>query len=227
MKRRQVLTSQQQAIAEGLAGKFDIDVERIYFLNEDKPEEPWLSAESLITIARQSDEFQMIDESFDQYIAPLNQVVHRSTVITRAGRTYTSSGVATIGERADIEDHALAAGRAVRAALTAAGFNPLRPGGFVTLDLHLAAGAQAKAASSDEAQSRNADLRRIHAVAERKGLIKPLPGRKWDRRGYKDFLIEKYETPTAAGFDSLQRTSLINALEQLQDAVDDEFRDVA
>ena len=227
MNRRQVLTLKQQAVAGGLAERFGIDVERIYFFNGDKPEEPWLPAESLITIARQSEEFQTIDESFDQYIAPLNQLVHRSTVITRAGRTYTSSGVATIGERADIDDHALAAGRAVRAALTAAGFNPLRPGGVVTLDLNLAAGAQAKTDSSGEAQSRNADLRRIHALAERKGLIKPRPGGQWDRTEYKRFLMENYQTPTAAGFDSLQRNSLINALEQRPDVEDDEFREVA
>ncbi len=224
MNRRPNLTLKQQSIADGLVKQFDIDAERIYFLNEDNPEEPWLPAESLITIARKSEEFQTIDESFDQYIGPLNQVVHRSTVITRAGRTYTSSGVATIDERADIDAHALAAGRAVRSALTAAGFNPLRPGGVVTLDLHLQAGAQAK---PDEAQSRVADLRRIHFIAERKGLIKLLPGRQEDRSDYKRFLIEKYETPTAAQFDGMQRASLINALEQLPDVEEDEFREVA
>lgn len=225
MNRRQTLNLKQQAVADGLARRFDIDVERIYFLNEEKPEEPWLPAESLITIARQSEEFQTIDESFDQFIAPLNQVVHRSTVITKAGRTYTTSGVATIDERADIDAHALAAGRAVRAALTAAGFNPLRPGAVVALDLHLAAGAQA--GKADEAQTRTADLRRIHTIAERKGLIKPLPGRQEDRSDYKQFLLSNYGTPTAAQFDATQRASLINALEQLADAEDDEFREVA
>ncbi len=214
---------QQQAVVDRLVQQFDIDAERVYFLNEEKPEEPWLPAESLLTIARQSGNFQTIDESFDQYIAALSQVVHRATVIDRDGRTYTRSGVATIGEREEVDAHALAAGRAVSAALTAAGFNPLRPGAVVALDLRLSAGAPL----AEEAQTRNTDLKRIHAIAERKGLIVPLPGGGWDRAGYRRLLAEKYGVNTSAGFDATQRASFINLLEQLSDAFADEFADVA
>src|SRR5947209_19007520 len=136
MTTKRTLSLKQQTIAEGLAVRYNIDPERIYFLNPDKTEEAWLPAESLITIARQSGDFQTIDEGFDQFIAPLNQIVHRATVITKAGNTFTRSGVATVNEREDMDDHALAAGRAVSAALTAAGFNPLRPGVVAGLDLN-------------------------------------------------------------------------------------------
>jgi len=215
---------QQQAVADRLAQQFDIDAERILFLNEEKPEEPWLPAESLLTIARRSGNFQTIDESFDQYIEPLSQVVHRATVIDREGMTYTRSGVATINEREEVDAHALAAGRAVGAALTAAGFNPLRPGAVVSLDLALPGGDVRQA---DEAQSRNADLRRIHAIAERKGLILPLPGGGWDRAGYRRLLMEKFGVNTAAMFDATQRASFINILDQMPDAFADEFANVA
>lgn len=227
MNRKQSLTLKQEGVAKDLARRFGIDPERIYFLNEDKPDEPWLPAEALVTIARQTEDFQTIDESFDQYIGPLNQVVHRATVITKDGRTYTRSGVATIGERQDIDDHALAAGRAVSAALTAAGFHPLRPGSVVSDNGRQPAGAQP---ADDVAEQRRVDLRRIHALAEQKGLIKPRPGGLWDRTAYRQFLLDNYQTNTAVGFDSVQRASLINALEQLPEAgddVEDEFREVA
>lgn len=217
-------TLQQESISLKLSEQFNIDPERILFLNEKNPEEPWLSAEALVTIARQTGNFQTIDESYDQLIVPLNQVVHRATVIDREGRTYSRCGIATIGEREDIDDHALAAGRAISAALTAAGFNPLRPGAVVTLDLTLQSDSPANAA---EAQSRNADLKRIHKIAEVKGLITRKPGGGWDRTGYRQFLTDNYKTNTAAAFDALQRASLINALERLQDAVVDEFAEVA
>lgn len=226
--RQQQRSNRQQEIAEQFARQFEIDAERVLFLNEDKPEEPWLPAEALITIARQSGDFQAIDESFNQYISELSQVVHSATVIDKEGRSYTRSGVATIGERQEIGEHGLAAGRAVSAALTAAGFNPLRPGGVVS-----AGQGQATAPSQQavEANSRNIDLRRIHTLAEQKGLIRRLPGSGVDRTGYRQLLVEKFDTNTAAGFDQAQRASLINFIEQLPDpssfeGVKDEFAEV-
>lgn len=217
-------TEKQQQIAEKLAREFDIDAERVLFLNSDKPEEPWLSAEALTTIARRSGEFNGIDEGFDQHIAGLNQIVHRATVTDKGGRVYTRSGVATVGERQDIDDHALAAGRAVGAALTAAGFNPLRPGGVVSINSRQQAGA----AQGEEANSRSTDLKRIHAIAEEKGLIRRGRDGSIDRTGYRTFLLTNYNTTTAAQFDEAQRASLINALQQLPDPSDDEFaEDVA
>lgn len=222
--KQQPRSQQQQSIAQELASRFDIDPDRILFLNPDKPEEPWLSAEALVTIARRSGDFQGIDEGFDQFIAPLNQVVHRATVTDKGARVFTRAGVATVGEREDIDDHALAAGRAVGAALTAAGFNPLRPGAVVSISSH----PQAGAAQGDEANSRGTDLKRIHALAEEKGLIRRGRDGSIDRTGYRTFLLTNYNTTTAAQFDEGQRASLINALKQLPDASDDEFtEDVA
>jgi hypothetical protein len=227
MKRRAALSLKQQSVAEGLGAQFGIDVERVYFLNSEKPDEPWIPAESLMVIARQSGNFQTLDESFDQFIPQLNQIVHRATVLTKDGRQYTRSGVATVGESDELDEHSLAAGRAVSAVLTAAGFNPLRPGAVVELDLRLRADAQAGAGLPDDVMTRNSDLKRIHALAAEKGLAITVPGGGWDRTEYRRFLMENYKTNTAAGFDALQRASLINALEQLPDAVQDEFRDVA
>jgi hypothetical protein len=214
-----VLSIQQQSIAKDLAQQFEIDVERIYFLNPDKPEEPWLPAESLLIIARNSGNFQTIDESFDQYVESLNQIIHRATVITKDSCTFTRSGVATRGEQQDIDDNALAAGRAVSAALTAAGFNPLKPGTVIELKF---------TPNADDTQSRRQDLRRIHAIAEQKGLIKRgVTGGVPDRSAYRAFLQEHFKTNTAAGFDATQRASLINRLDQLPDLFEDEFADVA
>ena len=225
-------TEKQNSVAQLLASEFKIDAERVYFLKPDKPEEPWLPAESLVTIARQSGEFRAIDESFDQFIEPLHQVVHRATVIDQDGRTYTRSGVATVGERAAnsaqrevLDEHALAAGRAVSAALTAAGFNPLRPGSVIPLDSRRG-GAQADAAGADEAQSRNTDLKRIHALAVEKGLIRMMPGGGRDLTEYRRMLREKFNANTAADFSATQRASLINYLTQLPVEID-EFADVA
>jgi hypothetical protein len=220
-------TNKQQSIAEKLAAQHNIDADRILFLNEQKPEEAWLPAESLITIARQSEMFLNIVEGFDQYIAELKQIVHTATVVNTAGRSFARTGVATVDEREDIDDHSLAAGRAVSAALTAAGFNPLRPGSLVAVGSQQAAQTPASSAQADEAASRNSDLRRIHALAAEKGLIIPLSGGLWDRMGYRQFLKQHYQTHTAANFDPIQRASLINALERLEDADGDEFRDVA
>lgn len=218
-------TDNQQRIADQLAKEFEIDGDRVLFLNEDKPEEPWLSAEALVTIARRTDNFNGIDEGFDQFIPQLNQIVHRATVTDKAGRVYTRSGVATVGERQDIDDHALAAGRAVSAALTAAGFNPLRPGAVVSLG---ARPQQESATQGDEINARNLDLKRIHAIAERKGLIRQ-NGNVVDRAAYRAFLLANFKVTTAATFDQTQRASLINLLEQLPDASedDDEFAQVA
>jgi hypothetical protein len=87
--------------------------------------------------------------------------------------------------------------------------------------------APAAAQVMDDVQSRNQDLKRIHAIAERKGLIRHLIGTTYDRAAYRAFLQEHYNTQSAAGFDSTQRASLINALERLPYAVEDEFSNVA
>jgi hypothetical protein len=218
-------TLKQQEIANRLASEFDIDGERILFLNDDKPEEAWLNAEALTTIARQSGNFQELDEGFNQYVPALNQIIHAATVVDGNGRRYTRIGVATMGESKEVSEHDLAAGRAMSAALTAAGFNPLRPGGLVTLDLTLSQDNNLSA-RVDEARSRTTDLKRIHALAVEKGLI-TFPGGVKDLSKYRAELKKNYGVATAGSFDANQRASLINFLERMSDIEVDEFADVA
>lgn len=216
------LTINQLEIRRGLGEQFNIDPERILFLNEGKPEEPWLPAEALMTIARQSGNFKAIDESVDQFIEPLRQIVHRATVIDVDGRSYTRCGVATLGERGDVDDHALAAGRALNAALTAAGFNPLRPGAVVTLDLNLAPGApHVETTPAGEAQARTIDLKRIHVLAAEKGLIKHLRNGEKDARAYRQMLKERFGVSTVIAMNQAERASVVNYIQQLPDV--DEF----
>lgn len=220
------LTPKQQEIAKQLAEKFNIDVERIYFLKPDKPEEPWLPAESLTTIARQTGDFQAIEESFDQFVSTLNQVIYRATVVDRGDRHFTRSGVATIGEHKDLDAHELAKGRAVSAALTAAGFNPLRPGAIVTLDLDIPREGQQ---TVDEAQQRTKDLKAIHVLAVERGLIRMLPGNIRDNTAYRKMLKEKFGVNSTVNLTATPRASLINYLktasaEELAQFIDeDEF----
>ena len=215
------LTIKQLEIRRQLGEQFNIDPERILFLNESKPEEPWLPAEALMTIARQSGDFKGIDESVDQYIEPLKQIVHRATVIDAVGRTYTRCGVATLGEREDVDDHALAAGRALNAALTAAGFNPLRPGAVVTLDLPLPKNAPTGASVVAEANSRTIDLKRIHLIAAEKGLIKHRRNGEKDVSAYRQMLKQNFGVSTVVAMSATERASLINYMQQLPDV--DEF----
>lgn len=228
------LTLKQRGIQKELGEQFKIDPERVLFLNDDKPEEAWLPPDALMTIARQSGDFQAIEEQHVHYIETLKQIIHTATVIDRSGRTYTRSGVATIGEQDGLDEHILAGGRAVSAALTAAGFNPLKPGTVVDLQFNLPE-ENTVAAQVDEARSRNQDLKTIHVIAERKGLIKPLDaaldkslgGGVWDRTEYRKHLQQHYGVSSAAGFDQNQRASLIHSLGQLPDALVDEFAEVA
>lgn len=219
-------TPKQQEIAERLARALDIDAGRILFLNEQNPEEPWLNAEALITIARRSGKFREIDEGFSQYVSALDQVIHTATVVDSEERRYTRTGVATRGERSEIDDNGLAAGRAISAALTAAGFNPLRPGAVVSL------GSNREASNTiteqvDEARLRTKDLKQIHALGTEKGLIKLLPGGGRDLTGYRRMLQEKFGVRSTVALDAEQRASLINYLQQLPDAEEDEFAAVA
>ena len=218
------MTENQRKVIEQLTTRFNIDPDQIKFLNPDRPDEPWLSAEALITIARQSGNFRTIEEEFSQYIQPLHQVVHIATVIDHEGRVYRRTGVATIGEsvpgRGEPDEHALAASRALAAALRAAGFHPLRPGTVVQIDAvrRLAeATPPAPVSTDDSAQLRNIDLRQIHMLAQKKGLIRDLGGRK-DMSGYRAWLMETFGVETAAALNETERASAINALRLLPDA---------
>lgn len=214
-------TQQQQEVVNLIASKYEIDTERILFLNENKPEEPWFPAEELMSIARQAGGFQAISEQFDQFIPNLNQVVHIATVVDAQGRTYSQSGVATMGESLRhtsevIDEHALARSRALSAALRAAGFYPLRAGSVINLELDVKPSSSPVA---DETEARNRDLRQIHVLAERKGLIREgVGGGNKDMSGYRTWLTEAYGTHSAATLNPVKRKSVINALNQLPDA---------
>lgn len=216
------LTVKQLEIRRQLGEQFNIDPERILFLNASKPEEAWLNAEALTTIARNSGNFQEIDESFNQFVSALNQIIHSATVVDANGRRYTRAGVATIGESDEIDDHGLAAGRAISAALRAAGFDPLRPGAAVVLDLKLPQGASPIGATPVvEAHERTIDLRRIHVLASEKGLIKHLQSGEKDVNAYRQMLKDRFGVSTVVAMTSRERASVINYMKQLPDV--DEF----
>lgn len=205
-------TTEQLAIAKDLATTLGIDVTNIYFLNPAKPVEPWLTAHALTTVARQSDELREVADEFVAHIPELSQIIYRGLVVDAQGRRFSRTGVATFGEK-NIDTHTLAAGRAVAAALTAAGFNPLRRGSVVA--------RFPERQPVDDAASRNNDLKRIHALASRAGLIH---GR--DFVGYRNLLREYFGTDTAADFDGVKRGSLINLLEMYVVDAPSEFGEI-
>lgn len=211
-------TPQQQQLVNQLVEQFNIEGDKILFLNNSNPLEPWLNYDALESIARQSGKFRDIEEHYITYIEPLRQVVHSATVVDPEGRSYVRSGVAKLGETLEgegnideLDEHKLAAARALNAALRAAGFNPLRAGSVV-LDLKL---PPREHAAADEADSRRNDLARIHMLAAQKSLIVPSqddPSRN-DLTGYRDFLREHFDgATTTAGMGAADRARVINAL---------------
>lgn len=202
------LTADQLAVTNALKTQFGIDPEHIRFLNAKRPNEPWLSADVLGAIARQSGEFQGIEEAYDRFIEPLSQVVHRAEVRDREGRTFARTGIAAIGEHEEIDAHVLAASRALRAALDMAGFNPLRGGSKVPMDKS-AVPQSALPPELDESVRRQNDLARIHILAKNAGLIRK------NSRKYLDWLAENFGVSTAAALDSTGRQSVISALSKM------------
>lgn len=206
-------TAEQQAIVDQLGQSFEIDTEKILFLNRLKPLEPWLSYDALVAIARRSGDFSQISESYSEYIPELKQLVHTATVVDPQGRIYMRSGAATIGEKLVNEEapdeHSLAAARALKAVLDAAGFNPLKAASVVELKLppkeHLEA---------DQAASRLNDLKIIHLLAAQKGLIKPHEDdpETNDLKPYRDWLTANFGVNTAAKLGPADRAAAINML---------------
>jgi hypothetical protein len=237
-------TAAQLAVIGQITSSYDIDAERIRFLNEGRPNDPWFPPDVLMSMARQSGKFQSIAERHDQFIPPpLNQVVHQATVIDDHDRLYTRSGAATVGEKLsngeEIDAHVLAGGRALSATLTAAGFHPLRAASVLNVQSprskvqgqaershtqRLDAGLAPRVSKDDAVHSRLRDLKRIHAIAMAKGLIRCEGGLR-DLTLYRRQLAEWYEGATSAvNFDPIQRASLIQALARLPDV--DEFAEV-
>ncbi|MGH9942461.1 MAG: hypothetical protein ACRD9R_08915 [Pyrinomonadaceae bacterium] len=217
----QTLNNQQQSIVAELQRKFDLDPEQVLFLNPNRPDEPWLSAEALMSVARQSGGFQSTIVNFDQHVAGLNQVIHVATVIDKEGRTYSRSGVATVGEKlpdgGSAGEHGLAASRALGSALRAAGFDPFKAGSVVQIDLKRnsdstpATGRELIAAEV----MRSKNLSTIHILAEQKGLIRNGPGGRREMAVYRSWLLENFGADTAALLNEREFLQAINALRQM------------
>lgn len=195
-------------------------LEREYGINpKDVPildGEPWLTSNQLAMIARRDGSFSSIDVDFKEHVSELNQVVWRATVIDKESRIFCRSGVATIGERlptgAQASEHELAASRALRSALAMAGFDVLKGGSAVSLK---SSGRIEMA--EDETTTRYGQLRQIHTLAEKLGLILPAKqGEKRDMTKYKAFLLERYGLESTAGMSESERASVIASLTEME-----------
>ena len=214
------LSTEQQRKAEELAEQYGIDRERILFLNSERPLEPWIPAEELMSIARQSGGFQSVEETFSEWVPGLNQVIHQAVVIDSQGRSYKRSGVATMGEGAESgpDEHQLAGSRAISAVLRAAGFHPLKSGAVVSAQpvkgqqvrVQLEVGQRVE----DKAERTNT-IAQIHLLAEKAGLIIYRPGEKKEMTDYRAWLLEMFDTETAAGLDEKQRAQAVHELRRL------------
>jgi hypothetical protein len=214
-------TPGQEAVIQTLTNRFEIDEERILFLNPARPEEPWIPPEELMSIARQAGGFKSIGVTFDQFIQGLNQVAYTANVTDAQDRIYVMPGVATVGEKHPVsgevlDEHSLARGRAVSAALRAAGFYPLKAGSTIDLNLKLSNSNNPVALAAEQ---RNSDLAQIHLLAAQKGLIREGVGGRKELSGYKNWLFENWGIDSAGALNTAERQSAINALKQMPDAV--------
>jgi hypothetical protein len=217
-------TPDQQQIASRLSSRYGIEPDRVFFPDPTEPTKPWLGADELTHIARQSERFQEIATTFDTFIIGLNQVVHRARVIDKEGRSFERVGIATLGEKlrgVEADEHQLAGSRAVVAALSTAGFNPLRM--TQPSRAEIATPNPSSIAYADNPDVRWGQTRQIHALAQKLGLILPAeaPGGKRDMTKYKAFLLEHYGVESSAGMDESGRASLINALQLMEREYDE------
>lgn len=203
----------------GLSGE---EVERILFFTNRDVETPWIPPDILQAIALQVGKFKYVGVTFDQFIEKLDQIIWTATVIDEQDRTFVRSGVALIGERPngqEMDTNLLAGGRALSAALTAAGFNPFKAGTIAAVTRKpgvppappLSDDAREIFEVTDSAALRGKDLRQIHALAEQCGLI-----RGKDQRLYRNWLSDYYHVNTAAVMDARTRASVINALDNFE-----------
>jgi hypothetical protein len=205
------------AVLKSTFGISDADLERVLFFS-DRPDDPWIPPDLLESIARQHGGYQEISLRFDQYIDALGLILYQAVVVDEQGRRYARSGAASLGEKPagrEIDPQTLAGGRALGAALRAAGFDPFRAGSVVSLERHrqpsysppLSPQELELQRKEDEAQLRSKDLRQIHALAEQKGLI---VGKDMSR--YRAFLLDKFGTVTAGILNHTERQAVIAAI---------------
>lgn len=230
-------TTKQQEILTHLSTNFGIDEDRVLFINPRDENDPWIPADELESIARQLSGIKNSSVIHDKFIPETKQVVFMATVTDKNDVIYTRSGVATIGEKPsgfEIEAEVLASGRALSAALRAAGFHPYRSGSVVNFS-EMKEEIEAKRIMDSIPQvehvaiQRTKDLRQIHALAAEKGLIVVRDGVKDDSE-YRRKLKEKFGVSTAAVLDENQRAAVINWLKNYDpflDSIPQELREDA
>lgn len=224
---RQILTAGQLRSLNTLKHEYGLSeaaLARCRFFSQ--ADEPWIPPDLLQSIALQIGSFTYVGISFNQYVRELEQQIWNAKVIDADGRTFERCGVATIGEEhggevgdevVSLDTHALAQGRALQAALSAAGFHPFkagfrsayptRPALSPAEDERLSEEEIELHKRADASELRGKDLRQIHALAEECGLI---IGK--DQRSYRAWLAKEFRSATAATLNAAQRASVINAL---------------
>jgi hypothetical protein len=222
--KHQTRTPGQQMIVQQLVDRWKIDPNKILFLKSGKPLEPWLNYEALTVIARSSGRFRSLSEQFSTFVPGLNHLIHIATVVDSEGFEYTRSGAAEIGETVaddeDVDEHSLAATRALRSALDSAGFDVVKGSSVIPIDLNV---PKLERTPQDEPRERINELRLLHLLAAQKGLIKPAdedPSRN-DMSAYRRWLADNFDgAGSAAGFSAANRAIAINKLRLLPDAAE-------
>jgi hypothetical protein len=201
-------------------GLSDDDLNRCIFFRKDD-NQPWIPPEILEAIARKTGKFQSINAVFDQYVEPLEQIIFTASVTDEHGRVYMRSGVATMREKpsgVEIDTPTLARGRALSAALTAAGYNPFKAGSVVEIgrpNFPSHSGGRLSDRElklheiEDEAALRRKDLKQIHAIAEGTGLIVGD-----EMKAYRNWLFHNFGVRSAATLDAEARAQVINKLHE-------------
>lgn len=208
-----------------LSAEHGIDADRILFLNSRNPNEPWLRPSLLEIIARQFDEYRSSSVSHDKYIPETGEVIYIATVTDSKDRIFSRSGVATVSEarntideEEEIDANILAQGRALSAALNAAGFNPVKSAPTVNFKDEAEYEKQPKQQFSieSEAELRTKDLKQIHALATEKGLT---VGK--DDTHYRIWLTQNFGVKTSAILSAEDRARVINKLRTFIDDYSD------
>ncbi len=220
-KAPQTRTPAQQKIVSTLVTNFKIDGSRVLFLNKEDPLDPWIPASLLEKIARQIPGYQSSSVDYNQLIELTQQFVYTATVIDTQNRVFTRPGVAMIDEQHPETDeifdpHKLAGGRALSAALKAAGFHPSE----VDFGRELEAAQRRRNESEPvlaEAKRRTDQLGVIHKLAAEKGLVLKLEDGGLDITRYREKLQEKFGTNTAAALNETERLAVINWLDNYTD----------
>lgn len=200
----EIKSAKQQEILNELNQNFGLNPERILFINPRDQNEPWIAPDELESIARQIGGFKHISVMHDKYIIETHQVVYTATVEDKNSVSFTRPGVAMVGENSDIDHDTLAHGRALGAALRAAGFHPYKSGSVVDFGQMK---QQIETKREGETDLRGSDLKQIHALAIEKKLI--VNG---NYTAYRMWLMANFSVNTTVHMDEHDRARVINKL---------------